>query len=287
MVRRTWLAVPATVAVCALFAAHAVAALLDARYLDSAHGPSPLRHVQIAAPAERSTPDGNQLVARNMFCSTCSPEPGPMNHPATSFVPEAQLIATSISRDPAATIVVPGSGVQGSFGVGDALPGVGTITSIGFITVELVDAVGRTGTLSLLPTSPSGRGAADAETSAAPAAAEALDGRIRRIDDTTYDVERSLVRDLVGGNVKAGGVRIVPVTTDGKLDGLRLIGVRPGSPAAALGLKSRDVLQAINGDRIESANTLLGFYAQLDALSTVELAGTRDGKPLTLVLRLH
>ncbi len=286
MVRRTWLAVLATVAVCALFAAHAVAALLDARYLDSAHVPSsPLRHVQAAAPAERSTPDGSQLVTRNMFCSTCSPVPGPTSLPATSFVPEAQLIATSIGRDPAATIVVPGSGVQGSFGVGDALPGVGTITQIGFITVELVDAAGRTGTLSLLP-STGGRSEADAATSA-PAAADPFEGRVRRIDDTTYEVERSLVRDLVGGNVKAGGVRIVPVTTGGKLDGLRLTGVRPGSPAAALGLKSRDVLQAINGDRIESANTLLGFYAQLDSLNNVELAGTRDGKPLTLHLRLR
>lgn len=287
MVRRTWLAVLATVAVCALFAAHAVAALLDARYLDSAHVPSPLiRHVQIAAPAKRSKPDGAELVARNMFCSTCSPEPGPTSLPATSFVPDAQLIATSIGRDPAATIAVPGSGVQGSFGVGDPVPGVGTITQIGFITVELVDATGRTGTLSLLPHTTGGHSDADAATSA-PVAADPFEGRVRRIDDTTYEVERSLVRDLVGGNVKAGGVRIVPVTTAGKLDGLRVIGVRAGSPAAALGLKSRDVLQAINGDRIESANTLLGFYAQLDSLSNVELAGTRNGKPLTLHLRLH
>jgi hypothetical protein len=47
------------------------------------------------------------------------------------------------------------------------------------------------------------------------------------------------------------------------------------------------VLQAVNNQKIESANTLLGLYAQLEQLSTVELAGTRGGKPLTLTLRLR
>ena len=43
----------------------------------------------------------------------------------------------------------------------------------------------------------------------------------------------------------------------------------------------------MNNTKIESANTLLGLYAELDKLQTVELAGTRKGKPLTLTLRLR
>jgi hypothetical protein len=285
MVRRTWLAVLVTVIVCASFAAHAVAALVDA-HLDTAHVPAPLvRHVESAPPA-RMKLDGAELVARNMFCSTCSPEPGPTSLSPDVFVPDAYLIATSIGRDPYATILVPATSVQGSFGVGDTVPGVGTITHVGFINVEVTDAIGRTGTLSLLPRTAGGRSERDAATSA-PAAADPFAGRVRRIDDTTYEVERSLVRDLVGGGVKTGGARVVPQATDGKLEGLRLVGVRPGSPAAALGLQSRDLLQAINGTKIESANTLLGFYAELESLSTVELAGTRNGQPLTLLLRLR
>ena len=46
-------------------------------------------------------------------------------------------------------------------------------------------------------------------------------------------------------------------------------------------------LASVNNEKIESANTLLTFYAQLDSLNNVELAGTRAGKPLTLTLRLR
>ena len=117
--------------------------------------------------------------------------------------------------------------------------------------------------------------------------AERIRDEVKKINETTFEVERSLVRDLVSGTAKTGGARIAPVTKDGKLDGLRLIGVRAGTPAAALGFKNRDVLEAINGTKIESANNLLDFYAQMEKLSSVQLEGTRDGKPLKIELRLR
>jgi hypothetical protein len=291
LVRRTWLVALVTLIVCASFAAHAVASLVEARYLDTtAHGPAPLasrfRPVQVATPPA-SKPDGTQLVARNMFCSTCEVSPGPTSGFASAFAPEATLIATSIGADPSATVRATATDAQGSYGLGDVIPGVGTITRIGFVSIDITNTGGVTGTLSLLsPQSSGGRSDPGAATPA-PAAADPFDGRIKKIDDTTFEVERGLVRDLVTGSVKTGGARIAPVSKDGKLDGLRLIGVRPGSPAAALGLANRDVLTTINGTKIESANNLLDLYAQLDKLSTVELGGTRDGKPLTLVLRLR
>ena len=74
---------------------------------------------------------------------------------------------------------------------------------------------------------------------------------------------------------------------DGKLDGLKLVGVKPGGLASRLGLQNTDVLQAVNNQKIESANTLLTMYAQLDTMNTVELDGTRRGKPLAITLRLR
>jgi hypothetical protein len=288
LVRRTWLVALVTLVVCASFAAHAVASLVEARYLDTrAHGPAPfiIRPVQVAAPA--STPDGTELVARNMFCSTCEVSPGPTSGSPLAFSPDATLIATSVGTDPYATLRVTASDAQGSYGLGDAVPGVGTITRIGFVSIDIENAHGDTGTLSLLaPLTPGGRSDGGAATPA-PAAADPFDGRIKKIDDTTFEVERGLVRDLVSGSLKTGGARILPVTKDGKLDGLRLVGVRPDSPAGRLGLVNRDLLQTINGTKIESANTLLDLYAGLETLSTVELGGTRGGKPLTLVLRLR
>ncbi len=79
---------------------------------------------------------------------------------------------------PSATLRVPSSEVQGSFGVGDAIPGVGTIETIGWTWIDIVSN-GRRGRLSLL-------GAATPAAAAAPAAptSEWAD-RIKKIDDHT------------------------------------------------------------------------------------------------------
>ena len=228
--------------------------------------------------APHVTPDGVELVARNMFCSTCLTE-GPGS--TDSYQPPAILIATSIGAAPRATLRVPASEVQGSWGLGDTVPGVGTIERIGYVSIDVVSRDGRRGTLRLLDATKPGAGAAT------PAPGPFAD-RLRKIDDTTFEVDRSLVRDLVTGSASAGSARVMPVTTKaGQLEGLRVFGVRDGQLAAALGLRNGDVLQAVNNTKIENANTLLELYAQLATLTSVELAGTRAGKPLVLTLRLR
>ena len=212
-----------------------------------------------------------------MFCSTCGPvEPGPTD----GFSPDAVLIATSIGETPRATIRVPANEVQGSWGVGDAVPGLGTIANIGWVSVEIVDASGRHGHLRLAGA------ATPSKPESGPIADSPWADRIRKIDDHTFEVDRTLVRDLVGGSVKAGGVRVLPMTDKGELVGLRLLGAGAGSMPAALGLQNGDVLKSVNNTEIKSANVLIGLYAQLDTLSVVELDGTRAGKPLALTLRL-
>jgi len=221
-----------------------------------------------------------------MFCSTCGGirEPGPTD----SFQPQAILIATSVGADPRVTLRVPATEAQGSWGLGDVVPGIGRIDRIGFVSIDVIEVAEphRRGTLSLFDGLPGGRSDASAAT-LAPAAADPFADRIKKIDDHTYEVDRSLVRELVGGAVGAAGTRIMPVTKDGKLEGLRLVSVRAGSVASSLGLMRGDVLEAVNNAKIESANTLLDLFARLDQLNNVELAGTRGGEPLTLMLRLR
>src|SRR5262249_35580142 len=150
---------------------------------------------------------------------------------------------------------------QGSWGLGEVVPGVGRIDRIGFTSIDVIEVAEpkRRGTLSLFD-SPGGRSDVGAATPA-PAAADPFADRIRKIDDQTYEVDRSLVRGLVSGAVGTSGARISPITSkDGKLAGLRLFGVRSGSLAGALGLRNGDILQAANDVKIESANTLLELY---------------------------
>lgn len=284
LVRRTWLVVLISVLGCAAFAARAVAALVEASYLaPDPHGVTPL--APRSQPPRRTQPDGSALIARNMFCSSCVAITGGEPGPTDSFEPAAILIATSVGTVPRATLRVPATEVAGSWGLGELIPGIGRVAQIGWTQVELVDDRGRRGRLSLLASTATGGGDAGAATLAP---ADPFADRIKKIDDHTFEVDRSLVRELVTGSVKPGSARISPVTgKDGELKGLRMFGVRDGSLAAALGLKNADVLSDVNGTHIQSANTLLDLYGKLDTLSTVELDGTRAGKPLALTLRLR
>jgi hypothetical protein len=281
-VRRTWLVAAVTVVACAAFSARAAWALVEASYL--APAPPAAAALPLAANRAEPTPkrDAGPLAARNIFCSTCGPVAGP--GPTDTFSPDAILIATSIGIDPRATVRVPASEVQGSWGVGDRVPGLGTIENIGWVSIDIVDSTGRHGHLRLAgaatPVKPESAGSAAAADSA-------WADRIKKIDDHTYEVDRTLVRDLVGGGVKTGGVRVIPMTEHGEMTGLRLFGAGTGSLPAALGLQNGDVLKSLNNTEIKSANVLIGLYGQLDTLNVVELDGTRGSKPLALTLRLR
>lgn len=285
-VRRTWLVTVIAVLVCASFAAHAVAALVEADHLaPTTPRGLPLPRVAPVTASPRAALDGSALVERNMFCSTCGPMPEPTDAPLSNRA--AILLATDLStHDARATVRVIDTEAQGSWGLGERIPGVGTIARIGGVSIDVVDGAGRTTRLSLLD-GPSVRGGdgSSAATQEPPAAPFA--DRIKKIDDHTFEVDRSFVRDLVSGVSKPGGVRMIPIVTDGDVKGVRLASVRAGSIPAAVGLKNADVINAIDGDPIKGAQQLLDLYAKLDQLSSVELQGTRGGKPLAISLRLR
>jgi len=286
-VRRTWLVTLVAVAVCGSFAAHAVAALSEEAVAESL---SPR-----TAPVRRQTPeppraalDSSILVVRNIFCSTCAPvlfEPGPTGHYQGE---PALLIATALGPEAnaaRATVRVPASEVQGEWALGDTIPGVGRVDRIGPTSIDVSDAHGETARLSLLEVKPA-PAAATAE--AQPKPDDPYAGRVKQLADGVYEVDRSLVRELVTGAAKPTGVRAIPVITkDGTIGGIRMLGVRPGSIAAAVGLKNGDILSAIDGDPIKTAQQLLDLYAKLDQTDKVELQGTRAGKPLAVQLHLR
>ena len=281
LARRPWLFTVFTVGVCAGFAARAAAALVEARYLADPPAPALTRAPRPLPPARPPRPDGSQLVARDMFCSQCAP--GGSDPTADPALTQAILIATSLGRERRATVAIPATGVQGAWGVGEAIPGLGRLDRVGGTWAEILDRAGRRGRLSLLDAA-AGRGPDTAMPGRVPAAwAE----RIHPIDEQTYEVDRSLVRELVTGVTRPGSLRLIPTFDHGALTGIRLLGGIADSPAGAIGLASGDVVMAINGAPIQSPQQMLDLYADLDQLTIVELSGTRRGRPLTRTLRLR
>ena len=287
LVRRTWLVAVVTIALCAALAAHAVAALVEADYLAPTPSGRPILVApvgKVAADTAHSHPDARGLVERNMFCSSCGPiaEPGPAG--AAYAGTPAILIATSVGLDARATVRVPSTEIQGSWGIGELIPGVGMVDRIGYTSIDVVDAAGRRGKLSLLDTT-APPGPVGAATPAAPASA--WGDRVHRVDDSSYEVDRSLVKELVTGTMKPNGVRVMPAMANGEITGLRFAGVTTSSLPAAIGIKSGDVMSTLDGTPIKTAEALLDVYAKLDTLSSVEIGGTRGGKPLAIKLYLR
>ncbi len=190
-----------------------------------------------------------------------------------------------MASNPRATLRVLATEVAGSWGIGETVPGLGMIVRIGPSSIDVVDADQRIVRLSLRDPVSSGPGTAMSGSGATPP--DPWAGRIAKLDDTTYEVDRQLVRDLVGGVVKPGAMRVLPIVENGEVKGLRFYGVAAGSIPAALGLKSGDTLTKIDGDPIKNINQMLELLAKLDQINNIEIAGTRDGKPLWRALRLR
>jgi type II secretory pathway component PulC len=287
--RRFWIVGAATVTVCAVLAARAAGQVVEARYLtDAPRAPTLPRVEQQAPPAAVQPVAGNPalLVERNMFCSDCGsagdPEPGAA---AASTLPLV-LIATSLGREPWASVRNTETGAQGAYGIGDRIPHVGAVAHVAGRWIEVMnDTAGRIERIDLLATA-GAVAAPKAATAASSTSTNPYADRVVAIDDHTFEVDRQLVRDLVSGG-KVDGVFIRPQTKDGALQGIKVVTARPTSIAAAIGLRPGDLIEGIDGKKIEGANQLLDMLAKLDDLSTVTLDGTRKGAAMAIELRLR
>ena len=130
-------------------------------------------------------------------------------------------------------------------------------------------------------------GVADVPPAAPDPEAEALaaqiDAGIKKVDDTTYVIAKSLVDAVLANPMAiAKGARVVPAVKNGKPDGFKLYAIRPSSVYAKLGLTNGDLLQSINGFELTSADKALEVYTKLREATQLEVEITRRGKPQTL-----
>lgn len=98
----------------------------------------------------------------------------------------------------------------------------------------------------------------------------------RQIDRGTFD------RVLESQSMLMGQTPIAPEMENGKVVGVRLLRVRPGTLLDALGLQTGDRLQTINGYDVTTPTTALEAYARLRTAPHLTLELTREGKPRNL-----
>ncbi len=283
---------------CAVFAAKATGSILTATFLNDSKKPPKVKPIQprvdqIAKPTRSK--DGGQLATRNMFCSECTPavpvanaDPSSIQNTSLPLV----LLATNVSQDPKqsyASVINTESQKQGAYGIDEVLPGAtGKIKVIGYKYLDFENS-GRIERLALSG-APVPVPVAAAPTPAPPSGDDnkddlqsAIDSGIKKIDDTTYEIDKGLVEKvLVNPMAVAKGARVVPAMKNGKPEGFKLYAIRPTSVYSKLGLTNGDTLTSINGFELTSADKALEVYTKLREATSLELEVTRRGKPVTL-----
>ncbi len=106
---------------------------------------------------------------------------------------------------------------------------------------------------------------------------------IRKNGPTDYDIDRAtLDKILESQHELMAQTRVAPDTVDGRVAGLRLMGIKPDSLLGMIGLSNNDRLEAINGLDISSPEKALEAYARIRNGDRFNVRVTRDGKPMTL-----
>ena len=286
------------VVLCAVFLARASATVIGGKMLVSGGAPKPAARVATAPTA--APVYGKQveeILRRNIFCSTCPPilqtEGGPKQPDAPPPLQRTslnlKLLAIMFAPPPAdprwsvAIIRDNDAKSAGPYNVGSRLRDA-TIDDIVEDRVYLDFGGGKREYLDLLDRPQPAAGAPAPATPAPstdPLSAE-LDKGIKKIGEHNYEVQRSTLDSLLGNMAAlAKGARIVPETKDGKPAGFKLFSIRPDGPFAKIGLLNGDVVSAFNGLEMNSPDQALLAYTKLKTANHLSVAIERNGQKIT------
>jgi general secretion pathway protein C len=286
------------IAICAVFSARATATLIQTRITRMT---PPVRAVP-RAPATASTgtyygKEVEEILKRNIFCSTCPPILDPPKKEGDGTPPPPSLQRTSLPLRLLAVMFAPPPGDPrwsvaiirdtedhsvGPYSIGSKVRDA-TISDIDEDRVYL-EISGRKEYLDLLDKAPAAPNAPAAPVAAAPPAdplmAE-LDRGIKKVGEHNYEVQRATVDSLLGNmSLLSRSARIVPEIRDGKAAGFRLFSVRPDGPFAKIGLQNGDVISAINGLEMTSPDKALEVYTKLKSASHLSVGLERNGQKI-------
>jgi general secretion pathway protein C len=293
--RYFWVLGAITVAASATFLAVATSYLAEASALsDPDHGPkvTPVSGGPTVIAKAGHAKEGAALAQRDMFCSECLPKvedvpkPGDNSAIVNTSLP-IQLLATNVgaaAKQSFATIINTENQEQGSFQVGDKVPGAsGAITEIHYKYVEFQNA-GHIERVVLQGATPPEPPKPAVVADAGSGSGDDLDtGLIKKIDDNNYEIDKSLINKVLENPMAvAKNARVVPAIKNGKPDGFKLYAIKKDSVFDKMGLTNGDTLESINGFELTSADKALEVYTKVRDATSLQVDITRRGKPVTI-----
>lgn len=287
------------IAVCSIFFARASATAIDASIAAKVPPPKPVPHLSAAQPQTVYSKDNEEILKRNIFCSTCPPiikppetqgDVAPVDPVPQRTTLPIKLLAIMFAPAPAdphwsmAIIRDTDEKTAGAYAI-DMKIREAKIIDISETRVDL-EIAGRKEYLELFDKGPAPTPAA--AVAAAPSAPPTdpfmaeLEKGVKKTGEHTYEVQRQTVDSLLGNmSVLARSARIVPEVRDGRSAGFRLFSVRPDGPFAKIGLQNGDVISAINGLDMTSPDKALEVYTKLKSASHLSVGLERSGQKIT------
>jgi general secretion pathway protein C len=258
-----------------------VGAALTSRGLSGAWSPAPVETQMRAEPSGAPPLEGVELAAPTspaleldpgLFCRSCG-DAKPVHELETSALP-LRLLATLEANDPSesmATLVhLP------THAVSAYLPGEEVLPGVRLEAVQRGRAYLRNGErLEQLSIEKTG----------------AIGGELPTAKDRTSNVScegqgpcrlsRAWVRALLQrpGEL-AKQARVVPFQRDGEVRGFKVYGVRPRSVWARLGVENGDLIETVNGARIDELDELMELYGDFEGRSEWVVGVRRRGEPI-------
>ena len=286
----------AVVALCAIFAARATATAIEAGFVSgipsAKHAPKPP-----AAPSATTvySKQVEEILNRNIFCSTCPPILGQKEGTDVVTIPPLQrtslplkLLAVMYApTDPKWSMAIIRDNDDkstGPYGVGSHIRDA-TIDLIEETRAYLDFGGGKREYLELLdqPATP-----AAAPVAAAPAPGpkdpltEALDKGVKKTGPNSYEIQHATLDTFLGNmGALSKAARIVPEMKDGKSAGFRLLSIKPDGPFGKIGLQNGDIISAINGLEMTSPDKALEVYTKLKTANHLSVGLERNGQKIT------
>jgi general secretion pathway protein C len=111
--------------------------------------------------------------------------------------------------------------------------------------------------------------------------------RLTRVGPYTYEMHRTTLDGLLEDQAQLmRSARVVPEQRDGKIAGVRIFGVRPGTLMDAIGFENGDMLLRVNGYDVTSPDHALEAYARLRSSDRLYVEIERRGTPITITYRI-
>jgi len=117
---------------------------------------------------------------------------------------------------------------------------------------------------------------------------EELQQGIERVNDTNYNVRRTLLNKVLDNAGKLIGIAAVsPKLEGGKSIGMEIRGIHPDTLLTKLGIQNGDVLENVNGQPMSSPDAALGAYTTLRTSDKFTLSVQRGGKSMVITYTLN